>query len=1124
MRFRLNSLSAAAAAALLLVLFSSLGWLLYQNIAQWRRAEGQIKHTEASTRSAEQIYALELSAESAVRRYVITGDQAALAPFNSALNALEREINLAARFERTSPEHKNSMEGISTLVARRKANFQETILLRRSSGFDSARMRTLTGAGSRLTEELRTATKAFSNHNRDQLTDWEFKASTAAMQRDSLLTTTFLILFLLVAAALTAALHTARRRRLAEEGLADANARLQGVLDSATQLAIIATDLEGRITLFNSGAEKMLGYTAAEMLGRTPDIIHSAAEMELRGAELSEILKRPVQGFDIFVQAARQGGYENREWTYVRKNGSGFPVELVVTGVKDHQGKLTGFLGLATDISARKKSQQQMRKLSAAVKHSPTSIVITDKEGSIEYGNPKFFELTGYTESEMVGQNPRLISSGKMPKEIYKDLWDTLLAGREWQGELLNKKKTGELFWEHASISPVKDPNGNITHFVAVKMDITDRKLAQREIEKARDTALELARLKSEFLANMSHEIRTPMNAIIGMTGLLLDTPLNAQQRDYVKTVNGAGEALLDIINDILDFSKIESGKLHIEKLDFDLRETVESTADLLAPRAQSKGLELACLIEPEVPPHLRGDQGRLRQILLNLLGNAIKFTAAGEVVLKVSSLPGPAGGTTLKFSIRDTGIGIPAETQKNLFQVFTQADSSTTRKYGGTGLGLSISKKLAGLMGGEIGLESEPGKGSTFWFTLPFEPATLPAPAERQELELSGVKTLIIDDNSANREIVSRYLADWRMRFETAASAEEALLRLRRDAGGPDPFRLALLDMQMPGMDGLMLARAMRDDAALAGVRKVMMTSLGHDMRPEELAEAAIAVCLSKPVRTSALFNALSSALGGPVNEPAALPRAAAARPRNPYFRVLVAEDNIVNQKVAVRQLEKLGYDSDVAANGLEALEAMKRWPYDLVLMDCQMPEMDGYQATAEIRKGERDQRHTPVVAMTADALQGDREKCLAAGMDGYIPKPVRIEQLDETLAQWDTPLSPAVLRDLAELAGPENPDFLKEIIAAYLKDLPGRLEAMRAAFAAGAAPALQQAAHALKGSSGNVGAQRLYKICRMIEDIAKGGSAAGAGELLLALEAEAPNTRAAMEAAAAGAPPEAG
>ena len=1124
MKSRLTSFSAAAAAALLIALFSSLGWLLYQTVTQWRQANAQIKRTEASIQSAEQIYALTLSAESAMRRYVITGDQAALAPFSSAINALDRELNLASRFEQAAPGHHEELEEIAALAARRKAHFQETILLRRSSGFDSARVRTLTGAGSRITDELKAATQALSDRNRKDLADWEFKARSAALHRNSLLTTAFLVLFLLVAAALVAVLHTARRRRLAEVGLANANARLQGVLDSATQLSIIATDLEGRITLFNSGAEKMLGYTAAEMLGRTPDIIHSVTEMELRGAELSETLKRPVQGFDIFVQAARQGGYESREWIYVRKNGSGFPVELVVTGVKDHEGKLTGFLGLATDISARKKSQQQMRKLSAAIKHSPTSIVITDKEGLIEYANPKFFELTGYTEAEIAGQTPRLISSGKMPKEIYKDLWDTLLSGREWQGELLNKKKNGELFWEHASISPVKDPQGNITHFVAVKMDITDRKLAQRETEKARDTALELARLKSEFLANMSHEIRTPMNAIIGMTGLLLDTPLNAQQSDYVKTVNGAGEALLDIINDILDFSKIESGKLHIEMLDFDLRETVESTADLLAPRAQSKGLELACLVEPDVPAHLRGDQGRLRQILLNLLGNAIKFTAAGEVVLKVSSLAGGVAGPRLKFSISDTGIGIPAGAQKNLFQVFTQADSSTTRKYGGTGLGLSISKKLAELMGGEIGLESEPGKGSTFWFTIPFEPASAPAPAERQGTEISGIKALIVDDNSANREIVSRYLANWKLRFETAASAEEALRRLRRDAGGPDPFRLALLDMQMPGMDGLMLARAMRDDAALAGVRKVMMTSLGRDMTPEELAEAAIAVCLSKPVRTSALFNALSSALAGTADEPAALPKAAAARPRNPYFRVLVTEDNIVNQKVAVRQLEKLGYESDVAANGLEALEAMKRWPYDLVLMDCQMPEMDGYQATAEIRKAEQDQRHTPVVAMTADALQGDREKCIAAGMDGYIPKPVRIEQLAQTLAQWDTPLSASVLKDLTELAGPENPEFLKEIIAAYLKDLPGRLEALRAAFAAGDAPALQQAAHALKGSSGNVGALRLHKICRIIEDIAKGGSAAGAGALLLALEAEAPNTLAAMATVAAGAPPKAG
>ncbi|MDD2804619.1 MAG: response regulator [Elusimicrobiales bacterium] len=1124
MNLKLNSKTSAVAAGLVFLVMAGLAGLLYQNLSQWRDSETQIRHTRDSIRSSEELYSALLTAESAVRSYVINGSPEAMKPFSKAVSDLERQLHFLRVTEKTHTVQGSRLEKLEDLLKRRRDVMSTVVLTRRTKGFEAARALAGTGAGTRLTAEISALVNEMQEAERRDLYAWELQAKAVSLQRNRLLTIVFLFTFFILLGALGAVMQGAHKRRLAEEDLADAHARLRSVVDSATQVSIISTDLKGTITLFSAGAQKLLGYTERELAGvATPAVIHLASEIEARGEELTRQLGRPVKGFDIFVETARQGGYEVREWTYVAKDGRKFPVELVVTGVKDHNGTLVGFLGLATDISARKASQLQMRKLSAAIKASPTSIVITDRNGLIEYANPKFMELTGYTEKELLGQNPRVISSGSTPPAVYKNLWDTLLAGAEWQGEFLNRKKNGELFWEYASISPIKDSKGNITNFVAVKLDVTDRKLAQKETEKARDAAVELARMKSEFLANMSHEIRTPMNAIIGMTGLLLDTPLTAQQREYLKTVNGAGEGLLDIINDILDFSKIESGKLLIEKLDFNLRETVEGTADLLASRAQAKEIELAYYIPEGVPPGLRGDQGRLRQVLLNLMGNAVKFTEKGEVVLRVSAEKSGEGRATLKFSVTDTGIGVPAEAQKNLFASFSQADASTTRKYGGTGLGLSISKRLVELMGGAIGFESEHGKGSTFWFTLPFdvqagEPAQEPVIAD-----VAGARALIVDDNAANREIISRYLETWGMRYSAAPSGGAALELLKKEAGGPDPFRIMVLDMQMPGMDGLMLAAELKKDRSLAGLRAVMMTSLGHELGQQELDAAGISACLGKPVRPLALLKKISFALAGAAApRPEPVPHVEPeAKPLNRHFRVLVAEDNTVNQKVAVKQLEKLGYASDVAANGLEVLEAMKRQPYDLVLMDCQMPEMDGFQATAEIRKIEADQRRTPIVAMTANALQGDRERCFAAGMDGYIPKPVRMDALAAALAQWDSPLDAFVIKELRDLAGPENPGFLADLARTYLGDLDGRLQAMKAAVKAGDAEALRQAAHSLKGSSGNIGAKRLQKLCMALEMLGKSGAVGGAEETLLAAEKETAAVRGALEALGGGAEP---
>ncbi len=794
---------------------------------------------------------------------------------------------------------------------------------------------------------------------------------------------------------------------------------------------------------------------------------------------------------------------------------------------------------------------QERNLLRTLIDNLPDYIFVKDRQSRFVTTNAPHLGVLGAKRLEdVIGKTDFDFFSPELATGYFADEQAVMQTGCP----LLNRREktvtpAGEVRWLLTSKIPYRDRNGNIVGVLGISRDITAIQEAEEALQKAKEEAEAANRAKSEFLANMSHEIRTPMNGIIGLTELALDTPLAPEQREYLEMVKASADALLAVINDILDFSKIEARKLELERVDFSLRDLLGDTMKALGLRAQQKGLELACHIPADVPDALVGDPGRLRQVIINLVGNAIKFTERGEVIVQVGRESETDGEVTLRFVVRDTGIGIPPDKQSLIFQAFSQVETGMTRKYGGTGLGLAISSRLVAMMGGRMGVQSEPGRGSTFRFTARFGRSSQ-APASRRiasPIRLDSLPVLIVDDHPTNRFILEEMVAQWGMVPTSAPGAQAALATLHQAAQSGEPFPLALLDAHMPEVDGFELARQILAQPELAGTALVMLTSAGQPGDIARCRELGIQAYLMKPVAQSDLFNAVCAALArrDQLPEPPRPEKPAPAYvPRRP-LRVLLAEDNPINQTLARRILEKAGHEVLVAQNGREVLEILKAHPCDAVLMDVQMPELDGLEATRAIRREEQQQdppRHLPIIAMTAHAMVGDRQRCLDAGMDGYIAKPLHAQDLlmaldeatrppDESLPEVPAPPAP-----LAESPG-ENPpalaappeggpgaeghgaevfdpqaalahaggdaELLKEMAREFLRLAPQQFGELRRLLEQGNIAAARRVAHVLKGEVGNFSAKeateaivRLEAALDMPEGIAQTEPALGAVE----------------------------
>ena len=917
---------------------------------------------------------------------------------------------------------------------------------------------------------------------------------------------------------------------------------------------IVITDPGGTIQYVNSSFTAMTGYTSEEAVGRNSRLLKSG--------------RHPAAFYKNMWATIGSGQVWRGELINRRKDGTVYQEESRISPVEGSNGGIVGYIAIKRDITERKSAEQEREKveadlvqargeaeaansrlsaqhatldgerkiLRAFIDNVPDFMYVKDLESRFVVANNTVARWAGVEKpDDLLGKTDFDFCPRELAMGFYEDEQCVIRTCQPMfdREETISVDETTGTHYSLTTKVPLFDSEGHVTGIAGMGRDITMRKAmedALREsnldLREATDWATKLTleaeeanKAKSEFLANMSHEIRTPMNGVLGMNGLLLGTNLDPEQRHYAEIVESSAKSLLTLIDDILDYSKAEAGKLEIETIDFNLRVLMDDFAEIMAERVGEKQLEFICAVAPDVSALLQGDPGRLRQVLLNLVSNAMKFTHQGEVVVRVSLISQTDAEVFLRFSVRDTGIGIPQNKQKMLFTSFTQVDASTTRRYGGTGLGLAISKQLIELMGGKIGVESNGSEGSEFWFTIRLAKQLVSRQVDASSVAVQGTRILVVDDNATNREVLIAQMQSWGAVVAAVESGSTALACLRYAVAAGSPFQLAVLDMMMPGMDGATLGRAILADETLKSIPLVMMTSLGQRGDAHRFKEIGFAAYLIKPVRQSDLYDCLVAVLTGERQKEThtLITRHSLREVRRGNARILLVEDNLTNQEVASGMLRRLGWHADVASDGKQAVQALETHSYDLVLMDVQMPEMDGYEATQRIRDPNSKvlNRNIPIIATTAHAMQGDAEKCLAAGMSDYISKPIDPKILAKVVEKWLTrrvhsaPEEARVESGTAAKAPPPKPEveslvfnreqflermmgdeeFARDVAAGFVKELPTLLSTLLEGFKQKDIESVWKQAHKMKGSAANVGGEALSDVAMKVEQAGKAG-----------------------------------